>query len=64
MSYFHFGLIHMQVWTNCAPDADQSHKTSETHPTFWSRTCFLVKKKKTLDLHVFSRVGKTVKKLH
>ena len=38
-------------------------KTSKTRPIFREHKFFLVKKKKPLDLQVFSRLGKTIKKL-
>ena len=38
-------------------------KTPEARPIFWARTFCFVKKKKPLDLQVFSRIGKTMKKL-
>ena len=34
------------------------------HPIFWARICCLVKNKKLLGLKVFSRIGRTMKKLH
>ena len=37
-------------------------KTSETRPIFRARTFRLVKKKKALDLQVFNRIGRTMKK--
>ena len=37
--------------------------TSETHPIFRAHTFCLIKKKKSLDLQVFSRIGTTMKKL-
>ena len=40
-----------------------ARKTSETRPIFWARTFCLAKKKETLDLQVFSRIGKSLKKL-
>ena len=41
----------------------RAHKTSETRLIFRARTFCFAKKKKTLDLQVFSRIGKTTKKL-
>ena len=38
-------------------------KTSETRPIFSVRKFCLVKKKKSLDLHIYSRIGETIKKL-
>ena len=52
-----------QVWTNCAPDAHRARKTSATRPISLALTFCLIKKKKTLDLQVFSRIGEKMKKL-
>ena len=42
----------------------RTYKTSETRPIFRARTfCLLKRKKKTLDVQVFSRKGKAMKKL-
>ena len=41
----------------------QARKISETRSIFWARTFCLVKQKKALDLQLFSRIGKTMKKL-
>ena len=44
-------LISMvQIWTNCAPDADRASKTSETRPILRAHKFCLVKKEKSLDL--------------
>ena len=42
---------------------DRADKTSETRPIFRARKFCLVKKKKSLDPQVYSRIGKTMKKL-
>ena len=39
-------------------------KTSEARPIFRVRKFCLVEKKKSLDLHIYSRIGETIKKLH
>ena len=54
----------MQVWTNCAQDADPARKTSETRPIYQVCKFCLVKKKKSLDRQIYSRIGKTMKKLY
>ena len=41
----------------------RARKSSETRPVFRVRKFCLVKKKKLLDLEIYSRVGKTMKKL-
>ena len=41
-----------------------ARKTYERHPIFWARKCYLAKKKKMLDIQIFSRMGKTTKMLH
>ena len=38
-------------------------KTSETRLIFWAHKFCLVKKKNLLDLQIYSRMGKTIKKL-
>ena len=38
-------------------------KTSKTRPIFRARTFGVVKKKKSLDLQIYSRLGKPMKKL-
>ena len=40
----------------------QALKTSETRPTFQAHTFWIVKNEKPLDLLVFCRLGKTMKK--
>ena len=50
-----------QAWTNY--DADRERKASDTRPNFRARTFCLVKKKKPLDLQVFSRIDKTNEKV-
>ena len=52
--------------TNCARDIDRAPSGAQNFrcvPDFLVRTFCLVKKKTTLDLQVFSRIGKTMKKL-
>ena len=44
--------------TNWERDADRAWKTSEEHPIFRSHIFCLIKKKTTLDLQYFSRIGK------
>ena len=41
----------------------RARKISETRPIFQVRTFCFLKNKKPLDLQVFSRIGKTMKKL-
>ena len=41
----------------------QARKTSETRPIFLARKFCLVKKEKSLDLQIYKRIGKTMKKL-
>ena len=41
----------------------RARKTSETRPIFRANTFCLVKRKKILDLQVFSQIGKIIKKL-
>ena len=55
-----------QAWTNYAPDADRVRSGAENPwdaPDF-SDAHILLYKKKTLDLQVFSGIGKTMKKLN
>ena len=47
-----------------APDADRACKTSEARPIYQVRKFCLVKKKKSLDLQIYSRIDKTMKKLY
>ena len=53
----HLWWLLLWAWTNWA------RKTSGTRPIFRAHIFFLVKKKKILDLQVFSRISKTMKKL-
>ena len=46
------------------PDADRARKSSETLPIYQVHKFCLVKKKKSLDLQIYSRIGKTMKKLY
>ena len=41
----------------------RARKTSETCPIFRARTYCLVKKKKSLDLQIYSRIGETMEEL-
>ena len=63
-------VLYLQVWTNYAPDADLARSGPQklkTSPNFWAHTFWLIKinkkKKKNLDLQVFSRLGITMKEL-
>ena len=41
----------------------RAHKTFEKHPTFRAHKLCLVEKEKSLDVQVYSRISKTIKKL-
>ena len=59
------GRTYIQAWRIVHPiGRAQAHKTSETCPNFWVCAFGLVKTKKLIDLQVFSRIGKTMKKLY
>ena len=52
-----------QAWTNCAPMGALGRAKPLFFPIFRARIFCLLKKKKTLDLQVFSQIVKTMKKL-
>ena len=55
------GKLSSQAWTNCAPGARAQNP--ETCPILRARNSCLVNNKNILDLQVFNRIGKTIKKL-
>lgn len=48
---------------NCAPDVDRARacKTSETRPIFRAHIFCILERKKSLDLQIYSQIGKKVK---
>ena len=58
--------LSIQISTNCVPNADRVRSGAQT---LWYSSAFsgahilLVKKKKSLDLQIYSGIGKTMRKL-